>query len=72
MTITLIGTLQIIVGIFLITLILIQQRGGGLGTIGGLNTPFYGSRRGLEKTIFILTIILIVIFIALAIISFIV
>lgn len=72
MTINLIGALQIITGIFLIVLVLLQQRGGGLGTIGGLNTPFYGSRRGLEKTIFILTIILVGVFIALAIISFII
>lgn len=70
MTINLIGILQIIVGIFIIILVLLQQRGGGLGVIGGLSTPFYGSRRGLEKTIFILTIVLICVFISLAIISF--
>jgi protein translocase SecG subunit len=72
MTINLIGALQIIVGLILIVLILLQQRGGGLGVIGGLNTPFYGSRRGLEKTIFISTIILVCLFIFLAILSFVI
>lgn len=72
MSINLIGALQIITGIIIVVLVLLQQRGGGLGSIGGLNTPFYASRRGLEKTIFISTIVLVCLFIALAIISFII
>ncbi len=63
---------QIIVSIALVVCILLQQRGGGIGIIGGLQTQFYGTRRGLEKIIFWLTIILGIIFIALAIISFII
>ncbi|HOK17362.1 MAG TPA: preprotein translocase subunit SecG [Candidatus Paceibacterota bacterium] len=72
MTTDLIGILQIITGIIIIILVILQQRGVGLGTIGGLNTFFYGSRRGLEKTIFILTIVLISFFIFLSVLSFII
>ncbi|MGC8651137.1 MAG: preprotein translocase subunit SecG [Minisyncoccia bacterium] len=73
MTISLILVLtQIIISASLVVLILIQQRGGGIGVIGGLQTQFYGTRRGLEKIIFWLTIILGVIFISLAVISFII
>jgi protein translocase SecG subunit len=60
---------QIIVGILLITLVLLQQRGGGMGILGGISSQFYGTRRGLEKTIFIFTVILGALFIILSIIS---
>lgn len=61
---------QIVIGILLIILILLQQRGEGMGILGGLSSQFYGTRRGLEKSIFVFTVILGSLFIALAIISF--
>ncbi|MDD3098409.1 MAG: preprotein translocase subunit SecG [Candidatus Pacebacteria bacterium] len=61
---------QIIVGILLIILVLLQQRGGGMGILGGISSQFYGTRRGLEKTIFIFTVALGILFIALSVISF--
>ena len=61
---------QIITGILLIILVLLQQRGGGMGVLGGISSQFYGTRRGLEKTIFVFTIILGGLFIALSIICF--
>ncbi len=61
---------QIVIGVILIALVLLQQRGGGMGVLGGISSQFYGSRRGLEKTIFIFTIILGGLFIALSVISF--
>jgi len=61
---------QIIIGVLLIVLVLLQQRGGGMGVLGGISSQFYGSRRGLEKSIFIFTIILGGLFIALSVISF--
>lgn len=64
--INILGICQIIIAVILIVLILIQQRGGGLGAVFGGATQFYGTRRGLEKTIFYLTIVLAAIFIALA------
>ena len=54
---------QIIVTSLLILFILLQRRGGGF-LFGG--SGFYSTRRGLEKQIFIMTIILAIIFVALA------
>ncbi len=60
-------TAQIIVSIFLILAILLQQRGEALGSAFGGSGEFYSTRRGLEKKIFWATIILGIIFIGLAI-----
>lgn len=56
---------QIILSALLVTGILLQQRGGGLSPVFG-GAGLYGTRRGVEKTIFILTIILAVLFLAAA------
>lgn len=56
---------QLIVSILLIVLILLQQRGSGLGSAFGGSGDVYLTKRGAEKTVFILTIILAVIFLAL-------
>lgn len=61
---------QMIIGILLILLVLLQQRGGGMGVLGGISSQFYGTRRGLEKTIFVFTVMLGGLFIALSIIGF--
>ncbi|MFQ6121699.1 MAG: preprotein translocase subunit SecG [Dehalococcoidales bacterium] len=60
---------QIIVAIALILIILFQVRGGGLGSIFGQPDTVYRTRRGVEKTLFQLTIALVVIFIIIALIS---
>jgi len=57
---------QIIVSILLVIFILLQQRGGGLGSVFGEGS-FYTKRRGVEKKIFWATIILGILFIILAI-----
>lgn len=63
MSATFITIAQIVVSILLIGVIVIQQRGTGLGGIfGGGSTEFYQQRRGLEKKIFYLTILLAAIF----------
>ncbi len=54
----LLQSLQIIVSILLVILVLIQSKGGGLASGIGSSISFYRSRRGLEKIIFIITIIL--------------
>lgn len=54
--------IQIVVAILLILLILIQQKGAGLGAAFGSDSTIYRTKRGAEKTIFILTIILSVLF----------
>lgn len=60
---------QIVVAIALILVAMLQVRGGGLGGIFGQADTVYRTKRGVEKTLFQLTIALVVIFIILAIVS---
>jgi preprotein translocase subunit SecG len=60
---------QIVVAVALILLALLQVRGGGLGGIFGQADTVYRTKRGVEKTLFQLTIVLVVIFIVLSIVS---
>lgn len=55
---------QIILAALLILIIIIQQKGTGLGSTFGGDLSFYRTRRGAEKLLFNLTIILGVLFIA--------
>jgi preprotein translocase subunit SecG len=57
---------QIIISVALIVVLLMQVRGGGLGGIFGQADTVYRTRRGIEKTLFNLTIVLTVLFIAIA------
>lgn len=53
---------QVLVSLMLILVILLQAKGSGFGTaLGGTSTPFR-TRRGLEKTLFQLTIVLVAAF----------
>ena len=61
---------QIILSVSLITIVLLQVRGGGLGGIFGTPSSVYRTRRGLEKTLFQLTIAIAVVFIAIALLRF--
>lgn len=63
---------SIVVSIILIVLILLQVKGGGLGSLLG-GDPSGGitrTRRGLEKTLYQITIGLAVLFVAISILSF--
>tara|TARA_B100000315_G_C14185500_1_gene410914 strand:- start:36 stop:254 length:219 start_codon:yes stop_codon:yes gene_type:complete len=60
--------IQIIVSISLIIIILLQVRGQGTGLFGSAEGSFR-TRRGLEKTLFQFTILLIVVFIGISILS---
>ncbi len=60
---------QIILSIALVLAILLQIRGGGLGGIFGQPSTVYRTRRGVERTLFQLTIVLIVLFLVVSIIS---
>ncbi len=66
---TYISIAQIVLSIALILAILFQVRGGGLGGIFGQPDTVYRTKRGLEKTMFQITIALAVLFIIVAIIS---
>jgi preprotein translocase subunit SecG len=60
--ITIVYTLQIIIAVLLITFILIQQKGSGLGMAFGGGGAVYRTKRGAEKIIFRATIVLAVLF----------
>lgn len=53
---------QIILGLLLVILILLQNKGTGLGATFGSSMSFYSTRRGAEKIIFILTIVVATLF----------
>ena len=55
-------SLQILVSVMLVVAIVIQTRGTGLGSAWGGTGEFYRSKRGMEKILFIVTIILAVLF----------
>lgn len=54
--------IEIILGIALITLIILQSKGTGLGSTFGGDMGFYGTKRGAEKMLFVLTIIVAALF----------
>ena len=60
---------QIVVAVALILVALLQVRGGGLGGIFGQADTVYRTKRGVEKTLFQLTIALVIIFIVLSVVS---
>ena len=60
---------QIVVSVALILIIMLQVRGGGLGGIFGQPDTVYRTRRGLEKSLFQLTIVLVVLLVAVALIT---
>ncbi|EKD33479.1 MAG: hypothetical protein ACD_76C00020G0003 [uncultured bacterium] len=63
---TIISIVQITSAVLLVAAILLQSKGTGLGTAFGGGGTIRHTKRGAEKTIFIITIVLAVIFIATA------
>jgi preprotein translocase subunit SecG len=61
--------IQTLIAILLVTVILIQARGAGLGEAWGGSSEFFTSRRGMEKIIFLATIVLAILFLLVAIIN---
>lgn len=59
---TIINIAQIIFSFLLVIGILMQQRGGGLSPVFGGEGSVYRTRRGIERIIFIATIILAILF----------
>ena len=57
---------QIVLAIGLVLAVLLQVRGGGLGGIFGQADTVYRTKRGLEKTLFQLTVALAVLFIVIS------
>lgn len=64
---------QVIISIVLIILILLQERSSGLsGVLGGTETGAYQTRRGIEKIIFVATVVLVVAFAVLSLLNLII
>jgi preprotein translocase subunit SecG len=61
--------IQIVISVALVTAILFQVKGGGLGGIFGQADSVFRTKRGIEKWLFIATIVLVVIFVALSLVS---
>ncbi|PIW91874.1 MAG: preprotein translocase subunit SecG [Candidatus Nealsonbacteria bacterium CG_4_8_14_3_um_filter_37_23] len=57
---------QIVVSALLIAAILLQQRGTALGSAFGQEGGYYGTRRGIQKKLFWVTVALGMVFILLA------
>ncbi|MGH2584840.1 MAG: preprotein translocase subunit SecG [Dehalococcoidia bacterium] len=61
---------QILISIVLIVVLTLQAKGSGFGSaLGGQTTSVFRTRRGVEKTLFNLTIVLVVVFIAMSLLS---
>ena len=55
-----------ILSVALTAALLLQVKGGGLGGIFGQADTVYRTRRGVEKTLFQITIVLVVLFVAIS------
>ncbi len=60
---------QIVLSVALIGILLLQVKGAGLGGLFGAAETVYRTKRGVEKTLFQLTIALVVLFIIISILS---
>ncbi len=63
----LLNLIQITVSVLLVTVILLQSRSSGLSTIFGGSGEVFRTKRGMEKGLFVATIILAITFLALGI-----
>lgn len=58
--------IQLILAAFLILIVLLQQRGSGLGAGFGGNSAVYNTKRGIDKVLFQITIITSIFFFAIS------
>lgn len=57
---------QMVLSVTLVLVLLLQVRGGGLGGIFGQADTVYRTKRGVEKTLFQLTVVLGILFITIS------
>ena len=57
---------QMVLSVALVMVLMFQVKGGGLGGIFGQADTVYRTKRGLEKTLFQFTIVLVVLFITIS------
>lgn len=61
--------LQVALGCFLMGAILLQQKGAGMGAAFGESSNVYTTKRGVDKAIYIATIVLAILFFGLGIVT---
>ncbi len=59
---TILLIINMILGVLITVLILLQGKGAGLGSAWGGGGEFYHTRRGIEKVVFRLLIVLVILF----------
>lgn len=69
MVLTILSIIQLILSILLMTVILLQQKGGGLGAAFGGSSNVYSTKRGIDKILFNITIVISVLFLLISVIS---
>jgi len=60
---------QVVLAILLVVSILVQSKGASLGEAFGGSSSFYGTRRGGEKTLFTITVVLASLFVLTALVA---
>jgi preprotein translocase subunit SecG len=63
---TTLNIIQIVISVALIVTILLQVKGGGIGGIFGQSESVFRTKRGVERWLFLGTIVLVIVFIALS------
>ena len=63
--------IQILISVVLIVLVLLQQKGQALGSSFGQEGGFYSTKRGIQKKIFLATIVVGTLFVVFALLNFI-
>jgi len=66
---TVFNVIQIVISVALVLVITLQVKGGGLGGIFGQADTVFRTRRGVERRLHQMTIVLVVIFVIISIIS---
>ncbi len=67
--VTVINIVQIIISLTLIAILLLQMKGEGLAGAFGSDSPVAHQRRGLEATLYNITVALVVVFLVLSLLS---
>lgn len=61
---------QILISVMLVVVLTLQAKGSGFGSaLGGQTTSVFRTRRGVERTLFNLTIVLVVVWISISLLS---
>ena len=66
---TFFNVLQIVISVALVLVITLQVKGGGLGGIFGQADTVFRTKRGVERRLYQMTIVLVVVFVLISIVS---